>query len=162
MNCNRPAYYTVNILPCMYVNDVNYCKILGKCPLCGCLNVTCNFSLFTREINCIHLYGSCYTDSLKFGRWVLAWLTATLHVLYRILLKISPLPTLTFKFLHRYFTSFISPRPYTAKLHRHEHLAMDKNAVICSLNSLSSSLISSFQYYIPWPKHGNKLKKFSG
>ena len=28
---------------------------------------------FTQDINCIHLYGSCDIDPLKFGTWALAW-----------------------------------------------------------------------------------------
>ena len=36
-----------------------------------CLNIACDFH---PHINCIHLYGSCYIDPLKFGThsWVLA------------------------------------------------------------------------------------------
>ena len=34
---------------------------------------------------------------------------------YRILPKISPLPSLTSKFLHRYFYPVYRPRPYAAK-----------------------------------------------
>ena len=66
---------------------------------------------------------------------------------YRILPKISPFPSLTSKFLHRHFYLVISPRPYAAKkctISKIEHLAIDKNTVIRSLNSLSSSLISPF------------------
>ena len=37
-------------------------------------------------------------------------------LLYCILPKISPLPSLTSKFLHRYFTLFISPCPYAANI----------------------------------------------
>ena len=32
--------------------------------------------VLTRDINCIHLYGSCHIDTLKFGtwwEWVLVW-----------------------------------------------------------------------------------------
>ena len=46
-------------------------------------------------------------------------------------------------------------------INKNGHVAIDKNAVIRSLNSLSSSHISSF-CEISWLKHGNKLKSSLG
>ena len=61
--------------------------------------------------------------------------------MYRILPKISPLPSLTSKFLHRYFYLIYKPPPPHCKkctVSKNERLAIDKNAVIRSLNGLTS------------------------
>ena len=77
--------------------------------------------------------------------------------MYNILLKISPVPSLTSKFLHRYFILFISPHK-NCTTSKNEHLVIDKNDIIHTLNGLSSSFVSSF--YVSWLKHGEKLKQF--
>ena len=55
--------------------------------------------------------------------------------------EISPLPSLTSKFLHRYFYLVYKPPPYTLQKVHHqqkERQAIDKNVVIRSRNSLTS------------------------
>ena len=52
-----------------------YCSVPSKCP--WVLKHNSQFwptwVLFIRDINCIHLYGSCYINPLKFGTWALTW-----------------------------------------------------------------------------------------
>ena len=60
--------------------------------------------------------------------------------------EISPFSSLTSKFLQRYFYLVYKPPPIHCKnytISKNEHLAIDKNTVIRSLNSLSS-FVSSF------------------
>ena len=74
-----------------------------------------------------------------------------LHVLYspenKPPSKISLLPSMTSKFLHRYFYLVYKPPPLCCKnctVSKNECVSIDRNAVICSLDGLSSSLVSSF------------------
>ena len=83
--------------------------------------------------------------TLKAGR---AWgrgyyLPVKLFLKYHILPKISPLPSLTSKFLHRYFYLIYKPRPYATKnalSAKKEQVKIDKDAGFRSLNGLSSQL----------------------
>ena len=47
-----------------------YHSVPGKCPWALKCDSRFRFAwALTRDINCMHLYGSCYTDPLKFGTW---------------------------------------------------------------------------------------------
>ena len=57
-------------------DNVHILTVVSKVSAHGHLNISHNFGPHghlpgLRDINCIHLYGSCYIDLLKCGRWVL-------------------------------------------------------------------------------------------
>ena len=82
---------------------------------------------------------------------------------YHILSKISPLYALfdlqVLGVMHRCF--YLIYKPPALHCQQNERQAIYKNAVVCNLNSLSSSLVGSF-CQISWLKHGNKLQSFIG
>ena len=68
---------------------------------------------------CLHAYiiwsMSNYVHDIQLFMYMCTCLKA--HIKHNILFKISPLPSLSSKFLHRYFTSFIShPPPWYKKI----------------------------------------------
>ena len=54
-------------------------------PRCPELRFQLGWAL-TRDINCIHLYGSCYNNHMKFGTWALPqeWVLAQDTTVYTL------------------------------------------------------------------------------
>ena len=135
---------------CMYVHYLSI--ILGSTnSTCTCQTSSLGgkvlWSLCIPMYSLVLIPGLCLFCTCMYVHLDWALLCVYMYIQYRILPKISPLPSLTSKFLHRYFYLVYKPPSLCYKkctVSKNERVAIDKNAVICSLDCLTSWFVGYF------------------